>query len=240
VAESLTEEEQVAAIKRWWEENGTSLIVSLVIVISGVFGYNWYQNNERVQAESAAQLYADYLETRENNDTSEAILNELAAAHTGSGYHVFTLLMQAADAVKIGELEAAQIHLEEAFDAAEDPFLRSLVSIRLARNEQQLGESDRALGRLNNVKGDGMISLAAELKGDILFSKGESEAARVAYELALEKAGAERPVLKMKLADLAVGPAIEAEQADSEPAEDKAQTPSEGELVPESGDSEKQ
>lgn len=35
----LTEEEQVEALKKWWKENGTAVIVGVVIGISAVVGF---------------------------------------------------------------------------------------------------------------------------------------------------------------------------------------------------------
>ena len=40
MAELRTEEEQLEAIKRWWKENGTSLIAGVAIAAAGVFGWN--------------------------------------------------------------------------------------------------------------------------------------------------------------------------------------------------------
>ena len=48
-----TEEQQVAALKTWWKENGTSLIVGLFVGVSALFGWRYYaeQNNAKaVQA----------------------------------------------------------------------------------------------------------------------------------------------------------------------------------------------
>ena len=38
MAELRTEEEQLEAIKRWWKENGTSLLAGAVLAAAGVFG----------------------------------------------------------------------------------------------------------------------------------------------------------------------------------------------------------
>ena len=34
-----TEEEQVEAIKKWWNENGKSIIVGIVVGITAIFGW---------------------------------------------------------------------------------------------------------------------------------------------------------------------------------------------------------
>jgi predicted negative regulator of RcsB-dependent stress response len=55
--ELRTEEEQVEALKKWWSENGKSLIVTLVVVLTGYFGWNGYQENQRAQGEAASSIY---------------------------------------------------------------------------------------------------------------------------------------------------------------------------------------
>jgi predicted negative regulator of RcsB-dependent stress response len=37
-----TEEQQVDAIKKWWHENGTMLIVGAVVGLAGLWGWRYY------------------------------------------------------------------------------------------------------------------------------------------------------------------------------------------------------
>jgi len=205
VAEHLTEEEQIEAIKSWWKENGTAILASIAIVAVGVFSWNVYNSTIKENAEAASTIYADYLETRSNSDTGEAQLAELEISHSGSGYQMLALFHQASDAVASGDLETAATRLEQIISSSSSDELASMAIIRLAKIQHQQDKSDEALVSLTRVKGDGFVSIAAELKGDILLSKGESEEALAAYIVAKDKAGinAQRPLLEMKLADLA-------------------------------------
>ena len=47
MSDYLTEEEQVARIKRWWAENGKYVAVAIVLGIAGVFANNWYESYTR-------------------------------------------------------------------------------------------------------------------------------------------------------------------------------------------------
>ena len=38
-----TEEQQVEAVKKWWKENGVSLIVGVVMGLSAIAGWKYYQ-----------------------------------------------------------------------------------------------------------------------------------------------------------------------------------------------------
>ena len=39
MADHLTEEEQIEALKAWWAENGVKTLVSIVLIVGGYFSY---------------------------------------------------------------------------------------------------------------------------------------------------------------------------------------------------------
>ena len=49
-----TEEAQVEALKRWWKENGQSTIIGLVLGITIILGWNFWQEHKKNQAEQAS------------------------------------------------------------------------------------------------------------------------------------------------------------------------------------------
>jgi len=205
VAEHLTEEEQIDAIKSWWKEYGNSILASIAIVAVGMVSWNVYKSTVKENAEAASAIYADYLETRSNSDSGEPMLVELENSHSASGYQMLALFYQASDAVETGDLDTAIAKLEQVISEAPGNELGSMAIIRLAKIQHEQNKSDEALVSLTRVKGEGFVSVAAELKGDILLSKGELAEALDAYTIARDKAGlnAQRPLLEMKLADLA-------------------------------------
>ncbi|MEX2327847.1 MAG: tetratricopeptide repeat protein, partial [Pseudomonadales bacterium] len=42
-----TDEEQIEAIKKWWDENGKSILIGIVLALGGVFGYQAWDNHVR-------------------------------------------------------------------------------------------------------------------------------------------------------------------------------------------------
>ena len=48
-----TEEEQVEAIKKWWNENGKSIITGIIIGVIAIFGWRSYENHTAMQAKAA-------------------------------------------------------------------------------------------------------------------------------------------------------------------------------------------
>ncbi|MEX1237520.1 MAG: tetratricopeptide repeat protein, partial [Pseudomonadales bacterium] len=56
-----TDEEQIEAIKKWWDENGKSILIGIVLALGGVFGYQAWDNHVRETGEAASALYEDML-----------------------------------------------------------------------------------------------------------------------------------------------------------------------------------
>jgi len=173
-----------------------------------VVGWRWYGEHERGRQEAASVAYQHYLELKaaEPKDT-EQIANALETIdkeHAGSVYQIFTLFDRASEAVSRNDLAHASELLLRALDNAKTEGLKDVARVRLARVQHQAGQDDAALATLLQVKGKGFRALAAELKGDILLSQDKRDQALEAYRAAeaIEGEDQERPVLKMKIADL--------------------------------------
>ena len=54
MADHLQEEEQLDAIKQWWDENRVSVIAAVVLTIGGSFGWSQYQDHTVNTADAAA------------------------------------------------------------------------------------------------------------------------------------------------------------------------------------------
>ncbi|MCR9279662.1 MAG: tetratricopeptide repeat protein [Pseudomonadaceae bacterium] len=203
MSDYLSEEEQVQALKTWWEENGTSLVVGVVLVLGSVFGWRWYQSYSADQAASASDLYQDYLLAEE--DAKPEVIAEIDSQIAGTSYQAFVKMTEARRALDGGDLDAAAGELEAALDAAKGSYLEGLVRVRLARLYQQQQRTDDALAQLALVKGAGYESQAAELRGDIHYAAGDREQAAVAYQVAADllAEGDARPLLELKLMNTA-------------------------------------
>jgi len=207
MSDYLSDDEQVAALKKWWDDNGLAVIIGVAVVIAGTVGWRWYQDYSQSKAEAASSSYQKYVEMRrEQGNASE--LDALAATffdeHGDSGYATLVQLYQARDAVAAEDLAGAEVLLRAAVAGA-DGRVGDVARIRLARVLVQLERADEALSTLAAVKGQGFRSIVAELKGDVLMSRGDRAGAREAYQTAVEGLESEqaRPILRMKLNNVA-------------------------------------
>ncbi len=208
MAEYLNDDDRVMIIRKWWDENGTALVVTVVLTIAAVIGWRWYNDHVQAREEAVSSLYQRYLEARQRDAKPEEIATLLAAMdeqYESSSYRVFTLFYRAYDAMAADDVAKATELLQTAAKDASDAHLRDVARLRLARLQAQAGKPDDALTTLRSVSGAGFRSYVAELKGDILLAQNKPDDARAAYEAA--KAAADpnepQPVLEMKLVDLA-------------------------------------
>lgn len=212
MAEYMTDDDRVAAIRRWWDESGTTFVVALVLVVAAVVGWRWYTDAQRGSREAASLAYQQYVEQREaekpDTEAMARALETLDRDHAGSGYHVFSLFFRAAEALGREDFAEGEKWLRQALDVADDARLADLARVRLARVLHQVDRDDEALTILQSVKGAGFRSYAAELKGDMLLAAGKKDEALEAYRAAKDVAGegGERPLLEMKIADLVTAP----------------------------------
>jgi predicted negative regulator of RcsB-dependent stress response len=213
----MNDDDRVLVLRRWWDGNGTSLIVMLVLVIGGVIGWRWYNDYAQTRDEAASATYQRYLEARQRDAKPEEVATILATLDNdfrNSGYRVFTLFYRAHDAADAANFAKATEYLETAVKDAKDDRLRDIARLRLARLQVQAGTADAALETLRKVSGAGFRAYVAELKGDILLGQNKPDEAREAYQAAAAAAekGEPQPVLEMKIIDLAKPTAATATQ----------------------------
>ena len=209
MSEYLNDDDRVLALRKWWETNGTALIVGLVLMIGAVIGWRWYNDYTKARDEAASATYQRYLESRQRDakpGEQEPLLATLDNDFRGSGYRVFTLFYRALDATEAADYPKAIEFLETAVKDADDAALRDIARLRLARLQVQSGDPDSGLESLRKVTATGFRSYVAELKGDILMEQGKKSEAREAYQAAAAAApdpNEPQAVLDMKIVDLA-------------------------------------
>ena len=191
MAELRTEEEQLEAIKRWWKENGTSLIAGAVLAAAGVFGWNAWQDYQEGQSVAASSSYQQLLDLASRDELSdnaltqaESLVASLREDHGDTLYSELALLMEARLEVDGGNLEAAREALESLIESSDDGYLVGIARLRLARLQSAEGQHDTALATLD---GDIPAALAAQrdnIRGDIYHATGQRDQAAKAWQSA--------------------------------------------------------
>lgn len=206
-----TDQEQIEAMKSWWEKNGNWVIAGVLIFIASYGGFFWYQNNAQQQSIAASMTYDRLLLNLTSTDADEserqALSGLLKSDYADMGYGVMAALIEAKVAVDAGDLDTALAELNWAQSKADDA-LTPVILYRKAMVQYGLGQLDTALATLNSIDGTGHVVLSSELKGDIFLEQGNLEQARTAYQAAIDASqdeGINNPYLQIKLNDIAAG-----------------------------------
>jgi len=200
-----TEEEQVAALKGWWKENGQATLIGLGLGIAVILGWNYWQDYRREQAEQAAGLYAQLLKAQAANQTeSVAKLSEQMETRFGSSdYTLFSQLALAKIKVEQGDLASARQILEKV-SATSNKELANIAKVRLVRLLMANKEYEQGLKLINDIDPAKSASFSGqydELVGDLYVALDRVDQARTSYQNALRN-GHQSPLLQLKIDDL--------------------------------------
>ncbi len=219
----LDDYEQGQAVKKWFKDNGTSLIVGVALGLGGIFGWQQFKDWRGTQQAAAASAFRQMMVTLESGDTegAEAQAASVRNEFSSSPYAALTALEQAQLAMEKDDLEAAIGHLEFAVQNGKPAAVGDLARVRLARVLFEADRGTEALAQLDDVTSGAFVSSAEELRGDILLADNQPERARAAYERSLsasEGGAGGRALLQLKIDDLAVANPVSAPAAgDEEP-----------------------
>lgn len=200
-----TEEEQVEALKRWWQENGTSAIVGLVVGIVVILGWNYWQDHKKAQAAQASAAYSQLLKALDDDkkDNINKLTGHIQEQFQGSEYATYSSLMQAKLKTEQGDFDGAK-QILKAIAAESNKHLSNIAKIRLVRLMLATGEYEQGLQVINGVDAKAAASYSAnydELVGDLYVALDRLDEARTSYQNALRN-GQSSPLLPFKIDDL--------------------------------------
>lgn len=208
-----TEEQQVEAIKGYWQENGNTIIAGIILGFAGFIGYNLYTDNISENQLAVADSYQTLLESAA---TDKAAFNNNAAKfiseNADTSYASLTALALAKEAATAKNWAETKSQLSAAIESAPSDGIKGIASVRLARVQVQLAEYEAALATLAKPLPESFLAAVEEIKGDTYLLQGKKELARNAYQAAIAANGlATSPALQMKLDDLAVAISLPAD-----------------------------
>jgi predicted negative regulator of RcsB-dependent stress response len=203
---NLSEEEQVEALKKWWKENGRSVIAGLVLGLGGVFGWKAWTQHQQEMAEQASARFEQLGQSVAMGSTESAVKQaELLISDFGeSPYAVFASLELAKVRLEQEDAKGVQPRLRWAIENSKDPSLRQIARLRLGRLMLSDGDLEGVSGILAQADDDSFRGEFAKLRGDLALAQGDKEAARKAYQEALDNDASNIALVQMKLDDLAV------------------------------------
>lgn len=213
------EDEQLEALKRWWQENGNTLLISVAVVVVALFSWNQWSSAREARAQEASDLYQQMMQTasfdpaeeisEEEYSTAESLHEQLRNDYGGTVYSRFAALFMARLLVDAGELDAAERELRWILDNPSLGFMQSVneelllaARLRLARVILAQGDAEQALALLEEVEPGEFAGGYAEVAGDAHMILGQEDQAQEAYERAARLGGGNNVLVELKLRDL--------------------------------------
>jgi predicted negative regulator of RcsB-dependent stress response len=203
-----TEEQQIAAIKEWWKENGSSVVTGVVLGLAVLFGGKaWFAYQDR-NAQNASTIYAAMMNALQAGDalnTGEKA-GMLLADYSNTPYAALGALALARVRLEEGETGAARGQLQWVLDNSSSEIFRDIARLRLARVLIADGELDAAGSLVDQAESESAFgALFIEVRGDIQRARGDLAAASEAYQQALAATppgSQERELLQLKYTDV--------------------------------------
>ena len=201
------EDEQVAAVKQWWDENGKYVVGAIVLAIAGNFGWQAYQDNRIATATANSAAFQQVLDADAAGDMQAvmAAAGAVQSANPDSEYARLATLFAAKALVEQQDLAGASAQLQTVVNATSaDDVTGAEARLRLA---MVLGAQDDAQAGLSVLEAnfaDVYQARVLEAKGDLLVKLGQRAEAKAAYlEAQAAQGGNELPLLTYKLNELA-------------------------------------
>ena len=227
--EQYTDDERVEDLKKWWQDNGVSIMIGIALGVAAIFGWRYWVSHREAQADRASLAYDAFIEAVEKPDADQAQQRGqgLLTDFPNSAYAALAMLRLAKLAMDSNDHAMAAQRLQWVIDHAQLDEIRDIARLRLARvlfATGQLTEAEKLLERVNTTS---LIAEREELRGDLALAGNDPAKARTAYAQALAAGGAS-PLLRIKLDNLATPTAdtmIAAPAPPPPPAESPAAVP---------------
>lgn len=197
--------EQGEIVKKWLRENGSAIVMGLVIAFGGLFGFKQWQSWQESNRQSASTEFAvmDELLATGQLDSAMENFQNLKDEFAKSPYTSMAALQMARARIESNQTDLAidlyQFVVENGYPKAMTVVARE----RLARVLLDQGRAEEALQTLDGaVDISGFEARFAEVRGDIHYAQGRHDQAVSAYLEALdqlESGVGDRGKLVMKL-----------------------------------------
>lgn len=200
--------EQGEIVKKWLKENGSAIVMGLVIAFGGLFGFKqWqaWQVNNKQQASAEFEVMTELL-TAGQLDAAMSNYQNLREDYAGSPYASMAALRMAQARLDASQPDLATSLYRFVIDKGYPKAMTIVARERLARVLLDQGQAQQALETLQGADEiAGFESRYAEVRGDIHRAEGRDEEAIAAYLEALENLEAgvgDRAALVLKIESL--------------------------------------
>jgi predicted negative regulator of RcsB-dependent stress response len=207
----LQEQEQLDALKAFWNKYGNLVTWALVLVLGAFAAWNGYQYWQREQAQKAAGMFEELDRAAIAGDAEKAgrVFADLKQNFPRTAFAQQGGLLVAKTQAAKGLADPAKASLAWVAENGIEDEVRTIARLRLAALQADGKQYDEALKTLDAAKAAGFEGLVADRRGDTLMAMGKKPEARAAYQSAWAAMGEKvdyRRLVEAKLTALGAAP----------------------------------
>ena len=206
--DDLSEKEQLDLMRSWWKENGTYVIVGLLVGVGSIVGITQWRSGQVAEQMAASELFEALAEEVAENrlESAEALAADMYGAHAESVYSDQSRLAMARLYMDQGRDQDAAETLRALVDGGSNESMQLVGRLRLGKVLLYQGKPDEVIALTEAFADGGMGARFSDVLGDAYFELGQYAEAEAAYLAALNDPLASQlidPVLlRMKISDL--------------------------------------
>lgn len=183
---NLQEQEQLDAVKAFWNRYGNLIVWTLVLVL-GAFaawnGWRWWQREEGLKA-GAMFEELDRAVQAGDADKAARVFGDMKERYPRAAFTQQAGLLTGRLQVDKNQTDPAKASLTWVADNGTDDETRTIARLRLAALQAEARQFDAALATLQAATALGFEGLVADRRGDVLMLQGKPDEARAAYQAA--------------------------------------------------------
>ncbi len=182
--------EQGERVKSWLRENGSAIVMGLVLAFGLMFGFKQWQLWETSKRQQASSEYLVLFGLLERGGLDAAVPNYevLKDEYPKSAYTAMASLMMAKARLQADQPDLAAQALTYAMENAQPSPVKIIARERLARVRLSQGDLDAAQALLDGAPSEtGFEAQFDEIRGDIHLARGETDLAIKSYRSSLEQ-----------------------------------------------------
>lgn len=208
----LEEQEQLDALKAFWEAWGNLITWVLIAVLGAYAAWNGWNYWQQRQGALASALYGEIERGAEAGDVDrvERVLADLKDKYGGTTYAGYGALLAARVLHDKERPDAARAALSWVADKGPNDGMRAVARLRLAALQLDEKAADAALKTLSASFPPAFVPLADDLRGDVLLQQGKRAEAAAEFGKAYRGLGDDRAdyrrLVGIKLNALGVDP----------------------------------
>ena len=175
------EHEQVDALKHFFARNGKVLAVGVILGIGALVGWRYWSQHQDSASRETSMAYQQVASSLDASKPASLDAAEKFVGDNQNTYGALTSLELAKRYVDNQQFDKAIAQLQSGLQKTKDANIQAVLNLRLARIQLQQKQADDALKTLDNIQATGWEAVVAELRGEALLSKGDTNGARDAW-----------------------------------------------------------